>query len=1167
MFKIEGSVRGVLRDINTGVTRELPLVNNHIQDSFLRSFFSVTPNILSSLGINLFVSEYNPGRQRRDLESDLTEGWSRQGSDISGVNKTVVTYNDAPGVHLIQMTQRFTPPSTDFNINTVGLCTAVVATGTTEVTGLTNIVWLETPCIQTTTESLDLFYRIQVRFDPNYLSNTQNSRNITPAEAKIVTDGLAKVNTDHLILGSFSSTIIAGFLSMSKVNSRKLLVFAASVSTAPTTLTLNDKVQTPTEEFFKSGISGVNRLSDNIGIIVSHMGSGPGKLYYKSVDENTSPIQSVFGHRDTSITPFYVSSTSQVSLGGVVVNGDSWTDPNHPKYFKIDIDTSGLEGVSAYKFRVRSSYSFSGNTFTNLTIPLHWSLSDNMAMHDNFVMQKSDYGSAYPIYYSKNIALFTNINEVAKVDMLTGDSTVINNLTLVGTDLAPRFLATAICQTEVSPLMDTFVACKNTGIYKFNEKFDELDIINSSVTGLENTLGCYGVHVGMGGRIWGYFSHTTQNSLYYSDDAGTSWTKTTLVDADLDAILSNILYIHSDTQNHNVAIMYLSDISDDLSTNNSDIGIKWWNHNTSTVTSGPARASAVSHNFLAGYKYFSGDINGFQKIITCSPNDSVWASCYGVSSVCPALFTFESDVITRAPTSLNLRVQSFFTNWSTDTAGNDVLHYISDLGDGGTQTENRSYSVYLNLSTLSYESVVIRGGIITETTSTFTVDSEGMWLINSSNINTASGMFSLNPIGPQEHTPAATPIHHQQSYPEYGWNGTSWEKGNPNSKLTHSAAEDLIEGITIAFNDNSGVTSFFDSDHYTFGVVDGIWADGFTTYEHSWEAYSKATIVNTEIESSTLPVVTKVSNILQGTTTDDIAFYQDLESTDVPAEGQLQATGTGLDGDYNAGARSVNPIINGSLSPFIPFAVIVPNTDIKNAQGYVEGELNSNNNVTTARTQFYFGLSVVGKLGTSLDASTINYTIHVDSETTEALAVGDKRYASIKVVENGIERAVYPSPLFIPFGGIKFRIVLRNNGSVAYLVEVSSNFWETIYQSPVGSVTVEDLYLDIAYVPTNNYGLKNLAFYSLTTNYTDYYMYLGNGSDQGVYHSEFVAIDPDTIKLQINGVDAIMVGRDDSDSILAANSYSVYPYAGVIRFSAFDTGLPVTAEYVTIVNE
>lgn len=153
-------------------------------------------------------------------------------------------------------------------------------------------------------------------------------------------------------------------------------------------------------------------------------------------------------------------------------------------------------------------------------------------------------------------------------------------------------------------------------------------------------------------------------------------------------------------------------------------------------------------------------------------------------------------------------------------------------------------------------------------------------------------------------------------------------------------------------------------------------------------------------------------------------------------------------------------------------------------------------------------------------------------------------------------------------GSLKGRIALLTNGSMLYeFFSTSNNAWLKLYESPAASVTIENLYLDTIYVPNNTYGLKNLEYNYLDTSNPDYYLYLGDGIDQGVFQPTFRAVDPDSVTVLIDGVEGVHVGINDTDTVLPANSYSIYPAGGVIRYSANDTGLSVSAEYITVHDE
>ncbi len=1170
MLRLKGSVGGVFRDAKTGeVTREFEFVDNHIQDWFLKKFYRAT-NSMPNLGDILFVSNYNPGRQRRDIVEDIEVGFSREGSDISGVTRREVFLDDSPGIHLIQTVQRFEPPAEDFEINSVGLCSYVSTVGDI-VNSVTNFVWLENSCIQTTTESLDLFYRVQVLFETDYLLEPQTSRKLNVNEAKTVAYALANLSEAYLITKTTNNFFNGKFVSTDKLNSRHLLEINQS-SFTPAFFTLSDADFQVDEEFFKSSSTGVSRLSNNIGLLVAHLSNNDANLTYKVLTEGESPIQSIFGHRNSSITPFYTASTAQLGLGTLSVKGDNWTNPDHPKYFKINITQTGNESVGEYNFKVADQYSFENNTFVSLGCCLHWSNEGNQKNYGSFSFTDREKRSntsdtirdTYPTFHSNNVVVFIKANEICKMDLLSGEAVIVNNETLVGTDLIPRFDAIDINCSITNDSKQTFIACRSKGVYRFNDAFDQLDIINNLTPGLENTIGCYGLDIGVSGRLWGFFSHVTQNSLYYSDDNGATWTASGFIDTDVDANIGNVLAVNCDKNNQHVALSIIGNNSKTLNDTNWRAKTKWWNQDTTTVSDGAESFYQASFVQLFGHKYAEGSPIGFQKCVVCSPSESIWATVNSDSTTSAKVqfYEFGTDNFTLLD---NSETKNVFTNWFTDENGKDWLYGLTRYG-ATTGNSYSSFSTFMHPdgSFESFYSYDIYKSQYSEASSVFFVNDNGVMLLFSD--STSSPAFGLMGLAPHSKDEASYPLHNYFFYPTYGWNGTEWEKHNPNSKPIHSAEEELIDGVTIGFNDTGGTTPFLNTDHYTFGVFDGIWLDGFTTFEYFWEAYTKPTILNTETESANLPATTKVPNVLVATTHDNLAYFVDDESTKVTEPGNILATGTALDNDYNAGVRSLNRVIRTDISPFIPFAVFVPETDIKNAQGYVEVTVESSTSALSKRTQLYFGLSNSSRIGTTLDFNTIQYAIHVDNMTPEALAENDRHITTFRVVENGIERAKLEN---YDLGSYKavLRIVLKNNASLEYMLKTPTGTWITLYESPVGSVPVEDLHLDISYVPTLNEGFKDISYHSLDSSSQDYYMYLGNGTDQGVYHPEFVSIDPETVKVKIDGVDAIMIGRDNSSTVLTTNTYSVYPYAGVIRFSAADAGKPVTAEYVTLVNE
>ena len=90
------------------------------------------------------------------------------------------------------------------------------------------------------------------------------------------------------------------------------------------------------------------------------------------------------------------------------------------------------------------------------------------------------------------------------------------------------------------------------------------------------------------------------------------------------------------------------------------------------------------------------------------------------------------------------------------------------------------------------------------------------------------------------------------------------------TKVSHFAAETLLEGITIAFANGGGPDAFVATDYHTFGVVDGILKDNATAYSQQYSIYFKpvdlafsdfnnASATNL-IENATTAVVDEVAN-------------------------------------------------------------------------------------------------------------------------------------------------------------------------------------------------------------------------------------------------------------------------------------------------------------------
>ena len=182
-MKVLGTVTGVLRDKDTGEITKTFEVTNHVQDWWLEQLCSAgSLSTIQQMGEVLFISDNNPGKQKRDWQSTIAN--CRGGTVINGVDVFTSSYNDSPGIHLGQYVMRFNAPAQDYTIHTAGICDSV--NGSNEALKAATVVWLATPCVQTTTETLDLYYRLQLLFEDDWTVYASNNYALNPYDTELL---------------------------------------------------------------------------------------------------------------------------------------------------------------------------------------------------------------------------------------------------------------------------------------------------------------------------------------------------------------------------------------------------------------------------------------------------------------------------------------------------------------------------------------------------------------------------------------------------------------------------------------------------------------------------------------------------------------------------------------------------------------------------------------------------------------------------------------------------------------------------------------------------------------------------------------------------------------------------------------------------------------------
>lgn len=1186
-MKIIGLVTTVFRDAKTlEVVRE-KTQENHIQEEYFKRLLRPNRGDQKTYN-NIFLSSDNPVGQKTGWKNNEI-GSARIGSGISGLPADKVTLDYSPGMHLREFVKRFAAPETDTDINMIGVCHSV-SSGIVKYPDA--VVWLSETVTQKTTEILDIFYRIQVTFDvvtaeENFVESTFS---LSPGESRKIADAIVGEPTHNFNFFKTRSSRSRSYLcwhSLDKQPFRKFDFF----KNQHTGNSNSGTSRKPDYDYslMKSKALRNATTADFLGYAISWVGADyrSGSLMHLVKDPETDPVQSIFGHNSLSNTPFYNSVNSNLGLGKIEVNGTGWTNPDTGKYVLIDVVNDGLTGASTYKFRTQPFFGFVNNTWEPRECFLPFSTHTNRHISSGFAIGRDDYRHEPEVSgafaSSKRIAmssffkykggyevLFLWQNEFAIIDVLTGEAVYppFNNERLFDSALDPEFLAEDIIQHYVIGDF-VYIACGVTGLYRIHPANDTIEKIDSGNTGLSGTAGCYGICEGFGGRLYAYFDHTATPTIYYSDDNGVSWISSGMVEPEFASTMKLLMGIQaSKTEpDGHLAIIHRNVLPENSSTVH--IRFSWYNLLTNTVTENVDTISYISDRVDGKVKNAYAEHNfNYSEAITCSPNQGKWAatSVGGHREGSTYFYTFEGSKSYLI--GADLATYQVNNDWVVDKDGNDALLFITASRENGNEsygsgnvvvvTDGVNSEFYgLNHNSSIHSCIYLKDGLWlhanTDSSPTSTEENQS----NGTHANYLTLFVGL-PMDDTYASPDST--YGQMAYPIYGWNGSSWEAGHPDGKPTHAGHEELFDGVTMAWDDVGGTRQFLASDHYTTAIFNGIVMDGSTSFEFESTFYAKEVEELTDVESATLPVNQKISNIMLEQIPQGDVDFQDLDSMNTDeVSGYLIGTGNGLDDDYTGRARSANPAIQGDAVSFLPNKCFVPDSAFNNAIGWVEAGYYQ---TSTTNAQMYFGLSDSSVVGTVIDPSTIQYAIHIDSEPSNG---GSPGFMRLTVVESGIGRATVEGIEYNTNKIPHFRIVLLNTGVMVYEFRRHDQpEWEELYRTPgVGLVPLVKYYLDVAAVPKSNYGLRDLKYGSLDPNNADYFVYLGNGVDSGLFDPEFRAIDIEHSKIYIGGQKAVIMDAD-MDTVLGPNRVSIFPYDGVMRYSADDAGKSLTASCLMV---
>jgi len=1152
---IRGEVQAIFRDVNTGeITKEFTN-KNVITESMLS--WMVAPSYSNDAATSTGQGKFGQYIFLSDLEHRSDRHWVYMYNPIaigrteSGIqNPNLLEGNVGTGgtpAWYIQHQQRFDPPATTRNITVIGI-------GRWDQNSIpTNrkpiqvgaYLPLTTACIQTPTETLDIFYRIIFDNPDRDTDDTTLSRQQS-----------YRIARRHIYSGS-------GYINDDDYYPYFNFFYYQGKQMPPNTrdqYTWDGNRGNPRDvSFYSNGgyrariMTLIPTLSDFLGQCIGSAAHGLvntlGQLFYNPLlKDSDSPIQNIFSHSASATKPFFDSTTAAIGDGTLSLNGDAWTNPDWNKIYRLDITGSGNASTATYKLSIRNVIGFVDNTYVegHVSLPFLFFSNNQEGMFLSYTAQdplgNNSGGNQYGAYctpYSNDEFLAYTHHKLSRVNCMSGKREFWHSTTTPAADFQD------ISQVHVEDNGDIWVADAITGLFHITADgttVTQFDNTHTNLTGITSSA-CYGV-ARTPGRIWCIM----HDSLIYTTDGGTTFTVHNSGSSPAFSYApsgqeNRYWFLQGDPNHadHRLAVSY-----NDGTTISSRAFIKfyWWDSVSGHIATTP-RLGDYNNN-TSGTPVRRRELFNF---FHCSPNDGVWGSRTledantgdrEASGIWNFGATQESHLFSSYGDESNRDTHSFY--WGKDINGDDAMllsrAYPSNRGQFSLNKQDGtrdSSSVYQNNNNpdgsntnyvhLPFEynpKCILPSGIFIGSTEYSSQTKPGWYAFAISDNNSASaGNF------------------HNVTWKDYGWDGANWVEGNPNSKTMHTGQEALIDGVTVAWDDAGGTQSFNATDYYTVGVVDGVLVDGGVEFNHQYALYYKKVI---------------------------------FDETDVDNSGVLPATTSTASRSLNEAEQTV--IIDGNnmehQDPDNRFKGISSGAWSGRLYGALKDKIRFRFRTLDLRSgdAITIGLDPATDIGTTVTASNINYALritHIDNNNWKVEVFNNGTLVHV-VDDPGSGQPSYSADFNADNDIFMYHDFVREEGSTDLELYVRNQLvWTFTGVSGDLVPSVHSTYRD-QYVYWNHMG----------TYYDDYHIALGNsGLTTGSFHPQFWAIDwstpgaatTDQIKIDGTPVTNILV-NDYGRTPLAAGEIEILTYQGKIRYSAADVGKTLTFDrYNVMLNE
>jgi len=1097
-------VFSALQTVNfgTGYFYQVALINRKIDASF---YMSTNPSSSSNSFIKT-IDTAVPGVTSPDIT------WATLGDPIADVT----------------FSGRFNPPSASTTRTTYSLCLLSVSLTNG---GIYAVAPLTTPCVQTDSQFLDVYYRLHVAstsvqpwqtanvFASKISSSTELTSAVYTSPFKPMTTKYLGT-TDHFV-GSYPAN-----------DSGDINTLQANGSTGFSLGSNSSRYDHVTYSLSFTTLDKLGLMIGDIGVVTTPTRAAV-SIFEAKMDSTT--IGNTLPHGASSLIRQYDIDNTPVGKGDVRVEGtwdyeDAPGGPGlyytarFPHMYYIDVTGTGNNTTATYRWRKIPFFGSQGITTTTDTGVDRVNILPFLTNAHSSVDDQDRYGES--VFGRRDEITYHMFNGCDRYD----DTSVVilarNRITIYNIAASDYWTYNG-SYTHPSQLAvrgdDLYVGCRDTGLWRINPK-TETSFTQITPAGFDSA-NCYGVHLGFGNDLWAVFGDGLGRFN------GTTWTKydsgstPAFNVADLNVDYSRIAYLKVDTSHaDNRMILVRTTLSGHASFG------AWWDTTEPTPANTWADTQSNSigqprmnkgHVRVRGGRYFiyenSSNIYDAAFGATSRPTTlgtTTGTPGYKVEGIIdtdfngnPAVIHFDSTNSSSRPAIYAARINETgqsVVNVSQSAMNGTATYQLSTLGSA-TATASNTFEGSFNGQAIWVNFIQIQPGVIVMYYLSSGFNIYGMIFNYTWTSGTNTGTGTLDQVGVQE----------------YGWNGSAWELDNPGSRTAHATDEIIEDGITVRFENGLSEPSFSTGDFYNVVAADAMWKDNGTSFTMTKNLY----YIPSEVSSD-------ISNAVIGSRSD------------------AQATGVvGIDA-----VRSSPGITQDVDNTFIVDVENSPATmligDIKLA-GDFEVRFDYTNS-STYRNQWlgiqrYLGFNITNAF--RIDSSgTLTYTTEDDYMPTTVNST------TVPTMSSTVSTA-----------GVTYLYIKRTGTSI----ELGTNLG--VLRTRTDPFPT-DMYIFASSMIGNLnpwYHLVSGAVYNcdrfnainVVTNGNSTGVKLGNGTTTGAYSSSFFRVEASSMSVAIDGTPVSTKIIGTTLSAPNAGEVAIDEGSGILYFNAADNGSTVTATY------